>query len=190
MPQFPSLPDPASLMDLLVAFPENSRPLLTYINAVMRGDGALSVADRELIAAYVSGLNACAFCHDSHAIYARLFGIPDGVINALLDNLETAPVSDQMRTLLAYVGKLNTLPAKMVPADAQKAIAAGNTEAMLFEAIEVAGVFNLMNRLIEGAGVNFDYKAPENAGAVPSDPKVMENSYLNFADRIEAAIKS
>ena len=56
MPQFPSLPDPAHLTDLLVRFPKNVEPLMGYINAVLRSDGHLSVAERELIAAYVSGL--------------------------------------------------------------------------------------------------------------------------------------
>ena len=43
MPQFPSLPDTAHLSDLLVRFPKNVEPLLVYVNAVLRSDGALTM---------------------------------------------------------------------------------------------------------------------------------------------------
>ena len=75
MPQFPSLPDIAHLTDLLVRFPKNSQPLMQYVNAVLRSEGHLSIPERELIAAYVSGLNACTFCYGAHEMYVRAFGI-------------------------------------------------------------------------------------------------------------------
>lgn len=61
MPSFPSLPDVAHLGDLLRRFPKNVEPLLVYTNSVLRSEGALSIGERELIAAYVSGLNSCRF---------------------------------------------------------------------------------------------------------------------------------
>jgi AhpD family alkylhydroperoxidase len=33
------------------------------------------VAERELIAAYVAGLNACGYCHGIHIAVAEAFGI-------------------------------------------------------------------------------------------------------------------
>jgi len=54
-----SLPVVVVLLDVFRAYPETARPLLDYHQALMRGPSPLSVADRELIAAYVSGLNAC-----------------------------------------------------------------------------------------------------------------------------------
>jgi len=54
-----SLPVVVVLLDVFRAYPETARPLLDYHRALMRGPSPLSVADRELIAAYVSGLNAC-----------------------------------------------------------------------------------------------------------------------------------
>lgn len=55
---FPSLPDNATLADVYRAFPAKLAPLTEYQNAVMRGPSDLSVGTRELIAVYVSGLNA------------------------------------------------------------------------------------------------------------------------------------
>ena len=59
MTYLPSLPDDAVLLDVFRAYPATSRPLLEYHQALLRGPSPLTVAERELIAAYVSGLNAC-----------------------------------------------------------------------------------------------------------------------------------
>ena len=90
---------------------------MAYTNAVLRSEGALSMADRELIAAYVSGLNACTFCFGSHLIYARALGVEEGVVEAMIRDPGCA--DPKWQPLLAYLKKLNTLPSQLVPADAQ-----------------------------------------------------------------------
>jgi len=50
MPCLPSLPDDAVLLDVFHAYPQTSRPLLEYHQALLRGPSPLSVAERELIA--------------------------------------------------------------------------------------------------------------------------------------------
>ena len=50
-----------SLLDIFKTFPATARPLVQYHEVLMRGESPLSVAQRELIAAYVSGLNACSY---------------------------------------------------------------------------------------------------------------------------------
>ena len=62
MPLFPSLPTPPHLLDVFRAFPAQVRPLLAYHDALLRAESPLTIAERELIAAFVSGLNACNFC--------------------------------------------------------------------------------------------------------------------------------
>jgi hypothetical protein len=46
MTYLPSLPDGALLLDVFRAYPETSRPLLDYHQALMRGPSLLSVAER------------------------------------------------------------------------------------------------------------------------------------------------
>lgn len=187
MPHIPSLPDNAHLADLFTRFPKGIEPLMQYTDAVLRGPGALGVAERELIATYVSGLNACNFCFDSHLVYAELFGIEPGLVRSLLDDLDTAPVSGPMRALLTYVRKLNTLPSRLTRADAQAVLKAGNCEDALFEAIQVGGLFNMMNRLVEGAGVDFDYGAqPDAHPARDSTPEAHASSYASFGAKLAA----
>ncbi|MCV6594436.1 MAG: peroxidase-related enzyme [Silicimonas sp.] len=178
---FPSLPNDATLGDVYRAFPAHLAPLAAYHNTLMRGDSPLTPAERELIAAYISGLNACAFCHGAHTTMARAFGIDPVVIEALMADFETAPVDPRLKPLLAYVGKLTRDPARMVEADAQEVYDAGWSEQALFDAIQVCGLFNLMNRMLEGTGIE---SYPRDPGAV--DESVLEairspTSYLDFA---------
>ncbi|MBW1844523.1 MAG: peroxidase-related enzyme [Deltaproteobacteria bacterium] len=157
MALFPSLPENPHLADVFRAFPERVKPLLAYHDALLRGESPLTVAERELIAAFVSGLNACDFCFGAHKLYARAFGIDESVIDALTADLETADVEPQLKPILRYIAKLKDLPPKLTTADAQAVYDAGWSERALFDAIEVAALFNFMNRIIEGTGVTFDY---------------------------------
>ncbi len=157
MPLFPSLPETPSLSDVYTQFPDCVRPILDYHDALLRGESPLSVAERELIAAYVSGLNACAFCFGAHKLYARAFGIEETVIDALIKDVDSADINDRLKPIFRYVAKLNTLPSKLNDADAQAVYDAGWSERALFDAVQVAALFNYMNRIIEGTGVTFDY---------------------------------
>lgn len=185
MAQFSSIPEVAHLTDLLVRFPKNVQALMAYNNAVLRSDGALSIAERELIAAYVSGLNACQFCFGSHEIYARAFGIKEGVIDGLLNDIDTAEIDAKLKPIIRYVKKLNALPSKMVPVDSQLVFDAGWPEEALFEAIEVSGLFNMMNRIIEGSGVNFSYSEnPDQHTIQSNNPDALASSYVNYGNKI------
>ncbi len=188
MPFLPSLSHPAHLGDLFTLYPDGATPLLEFIDVVLRGEGALSIGEREMIAAYVSGVNACKFCHDSHLTYARLFGIDEEAIEAALSDLETAPLDRRLKVLLGYVNKLNTLPSKLTQADADAVFEVGISERALFEAVRVAAVFNMMNRLVEGVGVDFDYDAePGRHPATGSTQAAHAHSYAAFGNMFRDA---
>jgi hypothetical protein len=51
-----SLKPDAGLVQIFQAFPTITRPLLEYHEALLRGDSPFRAAERELIAAFVSGL--------------------------------------------------------------------------------------------------------------------------------------
>jgi alkylhydroperoxidase family enzyme len=55
--------------------PETGKHLYELAEVLLRGESPLSEAERELIAAYVSHLNNCIFCRNSHASAAKcLYG--------------------------------------------------------------------------------------------------------------------
>ena len=52
--------------------PETARPLCDLAEVLLRDENTLSRGERELIAAYVSNLNECAFCQASHSAFAAV----------------------------------------------------------------------------------------------------------------------
>jgi uncharacterized peroxidase-related enzyme len=150
---FRSLPDDAVLMDVFRIYPETSRPLLDYHEVVMRGPSPFTPGERELIAAYVSGVNACGYCHGVHTVTAEACGIAAGAAPAAVADLDTAPIDEKMRPVLRYVGKLTREPSSVTRADADAVLAAGWDESALHSAIMVCALFNFMNRMVEGHGI-------------------------------------
>ena len=127
--------------------------LVHYHTAVMRQDSELSVKDRELIAAYVSGLNNCQYCHGVHAVTAQSFGVKEATLNALLKDIDSAPIADRMKPILHYAKQLTEAPAKTTALQAEAIFQAGWSEQALHDAVNVISLFNFMNRLVEGHGV-------------------------------------
>lgn len=160
-----SLPDDAVLMDVFKLYPETARPLLDYHEVLMRGPSPFTVAERELIAAYVSGVNSCDYCHGVHTVTAEVCGIERGAVPAALDDLDAAPVDDRMRPVLRYVDKLTRTPSAITRADAEEVLAAGWDERALHFAVMVCAMFNFMNRMVEGHGIKAgpDYFAESGA---------------------------
>lgn len=149
----PSLPDDVPLLAVFRAYPDTARPLLDYHQVLLRGPSPLTVAERELLAAYVSGLNACGYCAGVHTAVAETFGVAAGTLTALLADVDTAPVDERMKPLLRYVGTLTLTPSRMAPEDAATVLAAGWDERALHDAVSVCALFNFMNRFVDGLGV-------------------------------------
>ncbi|MEX2239209.1 MAG: peroxidase-related enzyme [Burkholderiales bacterium] len=152
MPFFSSLPADAGVRHILQLNRSAGRPLIELHQALLRGDSPLAPAQLELIAAYVSALNACEYCYGVHAETARAFGLAEDVLEALLADPGSAPVEPGMRPLLAYAKKLTVSPARMTQADADAVFAAGWSERALHDAVLTVCLFNFMNRLLEGHG--------------------------------------
>jgi len=93
---FPSMPD-ADMKHTLAREPAIGIPFSQLNEAVMRGDAPFSAGERELLAAYVSALNGCDYCQCEHAALATAFGVPAGLLAQLLQDVETAEVSEPFR---------------------------------------------------------------------------------------------
>ena len=148
-----SLPPDAVLLNVFKSFPATARPLIEYHEVLLRGASPLTIAERELIAGYVSGLNACDYCHGVHAATAREFGIPEGLMVKLFESVDEAPIDEKMKPILRYVRKLTLSPSKMTRADAEAVFAAGWNDQALHDAVSTCALFNFMNRFVEGHGI-------------------------------------
>lgn len=149
-----ALPDPTNLSDVLKAFPKGVPDLLAYHDAILRGPSPLKIAERELIAAYVSGLNRCRFCHNAHTLHAEHFGIDPALFEPLVDDIETAPVDDRLKPVLRLARKLTEDPSSVSAADHAAIIEAGWPEEAVADTIFVTALFNFMNRVVSGFGVD------------------------------------
>jgi uncharacterized peroxidase-related enzyme len=150
---FKNLPADAGVRHILAMSPQAGRALVEFHSAVLRSESELSPKEKELIAAYVSGLNACQYCYGVHAQTAQAFGIPEGLLEQLLQSIETADIAPKLKPILQFARKLTLDPSKMTDQDAQAVLNAGWTEHVLHEAVMTICLFNFMNRLLEGHGV-------------------------------------
>ena len=181
MARFPSLPDIPQLTDVFRLFPKGVWPLCEYHDVVLRGPSPLTVGERELIAAYVSGINACAYCQGAHRIFAEIHGIDAQVFEQLITDPAAAGVSGRLLPILTYVKKLTQSPAMVSDRDASAVYAEGWGEEALYDAICVCALFNFMNRIVEGCGVvtNDMFKAEQRSRMETSRDN--PQAYRNFA---------
>jgi AhpD family alkylhydroperoxidase len=174
----PSRPS-GTLMDAFQANPAAAGPLHRFAQAVMRGDGPFTPAQREAIAARVSAANGCGFCQDSHKIAALELGMNEETLDATVSASPAAHPDGTLRPVLAYVDKLNSAPDTLEAADVDAVLAAGWPEAAVETAALICGFFNLMNRWVEGTGIENTTSAATAAGRM-----VARQGYAAISDAL------
>ena len=154
MPFLPSIDREDKVPHALAKFQNGSQmPLLELHQALLRGDSPFTVKQRELMAAYVSGLNACRYCYGAHSSVAKLFGVPQALIVDLLDNVARADIDANLKPVFAYIRKLTLSPTRMTQSDADAVFEAGWSEQALYDAVQICCLYNYMNRFVEGLGL-------------------------------------
>ncbi len=153
MPFFSYLEDQAVVGDIVTKNRRLYRHLSKVTSDIMSVRSPLSRGDREMIAAYVSGLNQCQFCFGGHSVAAQAFGLSEDFFDSLLSDLDTAPVNEKMRSLLRYIRKLTLTPEKLTQADYDDVIAVGWDEQALEDAIAVVCLFKFWNAMADGHGL-------------------------------------
>lgn len=128
-------------------------PLDKASQRIMRGKSNFTYAQKELFAAYVSGLNACSFCYGSHVAVAKNFGVSTILIEALVEDVDTSPVNQKEKPLFKYLKKLTLSASKLTQDDADDVFKEGWSEEDLHEVILVGCLFNFYNRLLDGHGI-------------------------------------
>lgn len=130
----------------------------------MRGPSEWSVADRELMAAYVSKMNDTEFCIAAHTATSSLAYNDGAKVSATLADLETAPLPEPLRATLRMLGKL-TRENNIDADDIRRVLAADVSEQQIQDALAVAFAFNVTDRLADVFDFAVDDSAAINAGA-------------------------
>jgi uncharacterized peroxidase-related enzyme len=141
------------IWNLLAFRPKAALHLVRFTQEIMHEEAPISVALRELIAAYTSSLNGCEFCMKAHAaVAAHLYGDEDLVASALRDP-ENAPLAANEKALLRFVRKVTLAAAEVNPDDIASLHAAGWDDAAIYYAIAACALFNFYNRFVSANGV-------------------------------------
>lgn len=157
MPLLPSIPDDAKVPHVLAMFSDlgsrAGKPLINFHEALLRGESPFTVPQREMMAAFVSGINACEYCYGAHTASSKQFGVPEALIADLLVDIDTTDVDEEMKPVLRYLRKLTLTPTRLTQADADAVFAAGWSERALYDAVLVGCLYNFMNRFTDGLGL-------------------------------------
>jgi uncharacterized peroxidase-related enzyme len=133
-----------------------------FTHEAMRGPSAWTVADRELMAAYVSKVNECAFCIGAHTATAAQAYQDHAKVQAVLTNLEGASIEEPLRATLRMLGKL-TAQGTVSADDMRDVLQAGVSSRQAEDALAVCAAFDTTNRLADAFG--FEMLSPEDFGA-------------------------
>lgn len=126
--------------------------LVRFTEEVMRGPSPLSPGLRELIGAYFSRRNRCAFCSDAHAAAAAEY-LEEGLVEEVLRDVETSRLDAAHKALFRYIGKLAEHPERVVSSDILGLKRVGWSEEAIYDALTVASVFKFYNTWNNGSGV-------------------------------------
>ena len=131
--------------------PETAKPLGELAEVLLRGPNTLTSGERETIAAFVSNLNECRFCHASHRAAAAHHLEGDyTVVDAAIGDYRTAPVSPKLKALLAIAAKVAGDARQVSAADVEAARAQGATDTEIHDAVLIAAAFCMYNRYVDG----------------------------------------
>jgi uncharacterized peroxidase-related enzyme len=149
----------------MIFSPETAKPLNDLAQALLTGPHTLTLAEREMIATYVSSQNDCLFCQSCHgSIAAQHLGGSDAdyeLISQIKKNYVDTPISEKMKALLAIAGNVQQGGKNVTSDDVARAREQGATDEEIHDTVLIAAAFCMYNRYVDGL-----------ATWQPSDPEV------------------
>ncbi len=161
------------IRSLVMFRPESGQHLYSLAQVLLRGESPLSEAERELIAAYVSSRNGCMFCMSSHAAASRyLFKDKKQIVDFVLNDYQSAPISDKLKALLNIAGKVQRNGKEVLPEDVEEARRHGAVDRDIHDTVLIAATFSMFNRYVDGL-----------ASLTPTDPKAYEEMGVRLGEK-------
>ena len=162
---------------LLAFSPATAAPIGELANLMLRSNEGLTMAERELIAAHVSYLNDCFYCHESHGAIAVCYldGDKELVDKVKKDHLN-APVNDKLKALLTIAGSVQKGGKYVTKNQVDIAKLSGATDKDIHDTVLIAAMFCMMNRYVDGLAAS----TPTDLSTYPLRAKqIVENGYGN-----------
>lgn len=166
-------------MRSLMAFsPATATPMGELANLLLRSNEGLSMSDRELIGTYVSYLNDCFYCQQSHGAIAVCYldGNADLVEQVKID-YNHASISEKLKALLAIAGSVQKGGKFVTPEQIQAAKDLGATDHDIHDTVLIAAAFCMFNRYVDGLAS----QTPTDLSTYPPRAKqIAERGYGNY----------
>jgi uncharacterized peroxidase-related enzyme len=141
------------IVELLFYKNNTGNALSNLANALLIEKSPLSSGERELIASYVSYLNECEFCHLSHSAAANAqLGDNGKTVSCVIENIETANISEKLKQLLKIAGKVQKSGKLVTIEDIEVAKLYGAIDEEIHDTVLIAAAFCMFNRYVDGLG--------------------------------------
>jgi uncharacterized peroxidase-related enzyme len=142
------------IVSLLYYKSSTGKALSKLAHTLLKGPSPLTSGERELIASYVSKLNECKFCCNSHSAAAahHLNSMP--LVEQVIADPVNAPVSSKMKALLVIAGEVQKSGTRVLPRHIEEAKKNGATDEEIHDAVLVAAAFCMYNRYVDGLGTH------------------------------------
>lgn len=128
--------------------------MLAIASNLLFVEGHLTRRTKEMIATYVSALNACPYCLDSHASFLHQQGGSKELLLALFTGDLTSPsITGKERSLLNFVAKVTDESYKISRDDIASLQDAGWREPQIAETVHMTALFACFNRVANTFGL-------------------------------------
>lgn len=162
---------------LLAFSPETAAPMGQLANLMLRNNEGLSMPEREMIGAYVSYLNDCFYCEQSHsAIVTCYLNDNHKLINQIKEDYGQADISDKMKALLSIAGSVTKGGKNVTEKQIEKARELGATDRDIHDTVLIAALFCMFNRYVDGLAAN---TPTDISGYMLREKEIMEHGYGN-----------
>lgn len=130
-------------------------------NDLMLGDSGLSKLEREMIAVVVSSINRCWYCQVAHGAAVRQLSGDPALGEAMVMNWRAAPLDARRTAMLEFAETVTKASSEIVEADRTALREAGFSDRDIWDIANVAGFFNMTNRVASATGMqpNPEYHA-------------------------------
>lgn len=138
------------LPNVLRAYAAHPRKLANFIstyNELMLGESGLSKLEREMIAVAVSSVNRCVYCLTAHGAAVREYSGDPILGEFIAMNYRAADLTPRHRAMLDFAVKMTERSHEIGEADRQTLRDVGFSDADIFDIADVAGFFNMSNRV-------------------------------------------
>lgn len=146
--------DVPGILKCFATHPPLLEQMIALASSLLFTEAHLPRSVKEMIATYVSALNECPYCLDSHASFLRTQGGSDELLSALSNgNLEAPSIGAKERQLLSFARKVTNESYKVTPDDIQQLTNVGWNQLQIAEATHITALFAFFNRVVNTFGL-------------------------------------